>query len=106
MFNAGEYDSEHTRKMLAFCEKTVWPGRSTRSYFGHWHYTHLYYAQVIYRLGDEKWDKYFNEISDDILRKQSADGSWREGHVGPVYTTAINCTILQMDNGYLPIYQR
>ena len=31
MFNAGEYDSDHTKKMLAFCEKNVWPGRSTLS---------------------------------------------------------------------------
>ncbi len=27
-------------------------------------------------------------------------------HVGAVYTTAINATILQLDNGFLPIYQR
>jgi hypothetical protein len=40
------------------------------------------------------------------LRKQSASGAWKEGHVGPVYTTAINATILQLDNGFLPIYQR
>ena len=46
------------------------------------------------------------DVSEDILRKQSADGSWKEGHVGPVYTTALNVTILLMDNGYLPIYQR
>jgi hypothetical protein len=106
MFNAGEYDSDHTKKMIEFCKKNVWPGKSGRSYFGHWHYTHYYYAQVMYREGGSNWDKYFNEISGEILRKQSADGSWRAGHVGPIYTTAINTTILQLDHGYLPIYQR
>jgi hypothetical protein len=60
----------------------------------------------MYREGGSNWDKYFNEISSEILRKQSADGSWRAGHVGPIYTTAINTTILQLDHGYLPIYQR
>jgi len=106
MFNAGEYDSDHTKKMLKFCEKNVWPGRSHQRYFGHWHYTHYYYAQVMYRLGGEKWKKYFDAISKDILRQQSAQGAWISGHVGPVDTTAINATILQLDNGYLPIYQR
>ncbi len=106
MFNAGEYDSKQVKLMLEFCEKNVWPGRSNSSYFGHWHYAHYYYAQVMYRLGDEKWNKYFDEISKDIIRKQSASGSWKEGHIGPVYTTAINSTILQLDNGFLPIYQR
>ena len=106
MFNAGEYDSDHTDKMLAFCRKSVWPGKSNSSYFGHWHYTHYYYAQVMYRLGKDDWKKYFDETSKTILQKQSADGSWREGHVGPVYTTAMNTTILQLNNAYLPIFQR
>ncbi len=106
MFNAGEYENDVTKKMLAYCEKNVWPASGNNSLHGHWHYTHLYYAQVMYRLGDEKFNKYFNDVSKDILRKQSANGSWQEGHIGPVYTTAINVTILLMDNGYLPIYQR
>ncbi len=106
MFNAGEYDSDQVKKMLDFCKKNVWPGKATTRYFGHWHYTHYYYAQVVYRMGNKEWDKYFAQISKEIMRKQSASGDWKEGHVGPIYTTAINATILQLDNGFLPIYQR
>lgn len=106
MFNAGEYDSQHTRDMLNYCEKSIWPGRSGRSYYGHWHYTHFYYSQVMYRVNEDQWQKYFAWVSEQILRKQNASGAWKEGHVGPVYTTAINCIILQLDNGYLPIFQR
>jgi hypothetical protein len=106
MFNAGEYDTEQTKMMLEFCEKNVWPGQSRRRHFGHWHYTHYYYAQVVYRLGDEKWRKYMDDIGKEILRKQSASGAWQGDHIGPVYTTALNATILQIDNGFLPIYQR
>ena len=32
--------------------------------------------------------------------------SWPQGYIGPVYTTATNLTILQLDRGTLPIYQR
>ena len=107
MFNSGDYKSEKVKKMLAYCEKNVWPGQGGAARnFGHWHYAHYYYAQVMYRLGDEKWNKYFKDVGRNILRKQSASGAWKEGHVGPIYTTAINATILQIDNGFLPIYQR
>lgn len=106
LFNTGETDNEFAQKLLKYCEKEIKISAQGGNLFGHWHYTHYYYSQVIYRLGDEKWDKYYAEISKDIIKKQSADGSWKEGHVGPVYTTAINATILQIDNGFLPIYQR
>jgi len=106
MFNTGEYDSEQVKKMMVYCEKHVWPGRGVGSRFGHWHYTHYYYAQVMYRVGDKKWKKYFGEISNQMLQTQSSSGAWLAGYIGPVYTTAINATILQLDNGFLPIYQR
>ncbi len=107
LFSSGEYEGPLVKKMMEFCERNVWPGGGgMRSTFGHWHYAHYYYAQVMYRVGGEQWDRYRQEITEEILRKQSADGAWNEGHIGPVYTTAINATILQLDNGYLPIYQR
>lgn len=106
LFNSGEYESEYVKKLLGFCEKHVWPGSSRTRYFGHWHYTHYYYAQVMYRLGGQKWDRYFSDISKQIIPKQSHSGAWKEGHIGHVYTTSINATILQLNNGYLPIYQR
>jgi hypothetical protein len=31
---------------------------------------------------------------------------WDQGYIGPVYTTAINLTVLQLEKGMLPIYQR
>jgi hypothetical protein len=106
MFNAGEYESPEVKKMLEYCKNNVWPGRGNGNDGGHWHYMHYYWAQVMYRQGDEKWNQYWSDVCQDILRKQSASGEWVEGYVGPVYTTAINATILQLDNGYLPIYQR
>jgi hypothetical protein len=108
MFNSGEYEGANVKSMLSYCKKYVWPGGSTggRTNFGHWHYSHYYYSQVVYRLGDKEWEKYMADVGATILKKQSADGSWKEGYVGYVYTTAINATILQLDKGYIPIYQR
>ena len=91
---------------MAYCEKNMAGTGNQNQLFGHWHYAHYYYAQVQYRLGDEKWEKYFAPIAKQIMSQQSANGAWKEGHVGPVYTTSMNCTILQIENGFLPIYQR
>lgn len=107
MFNSGEYKGANVKAMLEFCKKNVWPGGAgVRTSFGHWHYCHYYYSQVVYRLGDKEWNKYRNDVGKTLLKKQSADGSWKDGHVGYVYTTAINATILQLDKGFIPIYQR
>jgi len=111
MFNAGEYDdSDEVKKMLEYCEDKVWSSKKTNqinasNQYGHWHYTHYYFAQVQYRRPKE-WPIYFKDIKRELLATQQADGSWGTGHVGPVYTTAINTTILQLDKGYLPVYQR
>ena len=92
---------------------------------GHDEYTHYYYAQCVYILGDDGWEKMFGgaaggekltwtayrtSLFDQLLRTQNADGSWTGGggfgSVGPVYTTSIYLTIMQLDKGTLPIYQR
>jgi hypothetical protein len=104
LFNAGDYDSQYVPRLLAYCRKNL-TDINTQSY-GHWHYTHYYYAQVLYRQGGKEWEEYRNRLYDKILAEASADGSWIQGSIGPVYLTAVNLTILQLDNGTLPIYQR
>ena len=105
LFNAGEYDSGHTKKMLEYCDRNISVAGGQND-FGQWHYTHYYFAQVKYRLGNDVWNKYFDQVQGRLLPLQSGSGAWKEGHIGEVYVTAINATILQLDNGYLPIYQR
>jgi hypothetical protein len=104
LFNAGEYDSEYVPRLQAYCKKNL-SNISNRG-FGHWHYAHYYYAQVRYREGGESWDEYRDQIVARLVREANADGSWSQGYIGPVYTTSINLTILQLENAALPIYQR
>lgn len=104
LFNAGEYDDEYVPRLLAYCKKNL-SDVSGRS-FGHWHYTHYYYSQVLYREGGETWKRYRERLHQKILKEANPGGGWTQGSVGPVYVTAINLTILQLENGMLPIYQR
>lgn len=111
LYNAGEYDDDYVPRMMDYCRKQLDPG--TRDSFGHWHYAHFYYSQVQYREGGDAWIAYRQAVEKRILSEatevkigDSPAYMWQQGYVGPVYTTALNLIILQLENGYLPIYQR
>jgi hypothetical protein len=104
LFNAGEYDSEYVPKLLDYCKKNL--GNISDQGFGHWHYAHFYYSQVLYREGGKDWEEYRNKIFARIVSEASPDGSWTQGYIGTVYTTAVNLIILQLPKATLPIYQR
>lgn len=111
LYNAGEYDDNYVPKMLEYCRQQLKP--NSRDSFGHWHYAHFYYSQVMYREGGEVWDDYIDEIRKRLLKEvevirlgETDVAYWKQGYIGPVYTTALNLIILQLDNAYLPIYQR
>jgi len=106
MYNAGEYDTELTKRMRDFCNEHIWPERRISDPTGHWHYAHFYYSQVIYREGGDRWNKYRREMEQALISQIQPAGYWSDQSIGPVYTTAINCIILQLDKGFLPIYQR
>jgi hypothetical protein len=108
LFNAGEYDSEYVPKLLGYCKKNL--GNISNQSFGHWHYAHYYYSQAMYREGGKQWDSYRDKVQRKLLQEATDDGKqfayWSQGYIGPIYTTAINLTILQLEKGCLPIYQR
>jgi hypothetical protein len=121
LFSAGEYTSPLAKKWVKYCQSAIPIDKSGRDSFGHWEYTHYYYAQAIYILGEEgyakmfpesapadrlTWSKYRDVVFDYIASRQSPDGSWNQGNIGTLFTSACHLTILQLDNGSLPIYQR
>ncbi len=104
LFNAGDYDSEYVPKLLSYCEKNL--SNISHEGFGHWHYAHYYYSQVLYREGGKTWEEYRDKIFARLVSEAGADGAWTQGYIGPVYTTSMNLTILQLEKATLPIYQR
>jgi hypothetical protein len=120
-FSAGEYNSDIAKKWLTYCKTAIPVDKSGRDSFGHWEYTHFYFAQAVYILGEDgygkmfpqsaandrlTWSKYRETIFDYIASRQGADGSWGQGHIGTIFTTSCHLVILQLDNGVLPIFQR
>jgi hypothetical protein len=105
LFNAGQYDSDYVPKLLAYCKRTLGDA-SEQGASGHWHYAHYYYSQVLYREGGKAWEEYRDKVFSRLVSEASGDGSWGQSYIGPVFTTSINLTILQLPKGTLPIYQR
>jgi len=122
-FSAGEYKSDLCKKWLKYC-KDQHMDQASGARIGHDEDTHYYFAQAVYILGDSGWEKLFgptqeadrltwtkyrNSLGDQLMQIQNQDGSWSAGggfSVGPVYSTAMYLTILQLDKGVLPIYQK
>lgn len=107
--NAGEYGGDVVKQMSKYCRDNLYQIQSKAQAFSHWHYTYLYYAQVVYREGFEDrevWESFRNRLYDRIADDQNRDGYWDSSNVGPIYVTACNLIMLQLDLGFLPIYQR
>jgi hypothetical protein len=89
-------------KWFAFCQKEIPVGRDL--VFGRDELTHHYYAQAVFKYG-EGWSEYRTAVFDHLQGTQNKDGSWPacEGiGVGPVYATALWCTVLQLDHNSHP----
>ena len=67
---------------------------------------HYWQAQVKYREGGKAWQEYRDKVYTRLVAEASPNGAWNQGYIGTIYTTAINLTILQLEDAMLPIYQR
>ena len=115
-FSAGNYNDEYAKKWIKYCKESI---PFTKGRLAHDEYQNYYFSQCVYVLGDEgykklfptdkdpmKWSDFRQSMFTYLKGNQSQDGSWAQGGIGVVYTTAINLTILQLENNTLPIYQK
>jgi hypothetical protein len=118
-FSTGDYKSELVKKWFKFCQGHLNTLGEAR--MGHDEYTHYYYAQAVYFIGDKGWHEMFpNDTGEQVItwskyrkatfeylvKSQGADGNWTGQQAGNLFATGVNLTIMQLDRGVLPIYQR
>jgi len=122
-YSAGNYKDENLKKWFSYTQTAI-PVGGNAARIGHDEYTHYYYGQACYFLGDDGWEKMFpgskkdqrvtwsqykKDYLDRFMQGQNADGSFPGGggfSVGPVYSTAIYCALMQLDRGVVPFYMR
>jgi hypothetical protein len=118
-FGAGQYKGELAKKWVKFCKDNIPIAKGRVS---HDEYQSYYFSQFVYVLGDDRygdmfpkedksgwltWSKYRDAMYPYLIESQDkTSGAWTSGYIGQVFTTSVNLTILQLEKGILPIYQR
>jgi len=118
-FSAGQYKGDLAKKWIKFCKDNI---PIAKGRIAHDEYQSYYYSQFVYVLGDDRygemfpkedkaswltWSKYKEVMFPYIIDQQDkSSGAWTTGYIGPVFSTSVNLTILQLEKGILPIYQR
>lgn len=103
--SAGLYDEERYGEAVRFLERRY--AGISRSYPSHYYfwYGNYYASQVMRQIGGERWDRWYDRLSSDLLARQRPDGSWpNDTGPGPAFSTAVACLLLAIPKGYLPIF--
>jgi hypothetical protein len=103
---AGSYDDPAVQRGLDAILRNLaagtWEGQGEFP-----HYERYYLALALFALPDhEHFERWFENELLTLLSTQRDDGSWNDSNYGAVYATAINCLVLAMPDGVLPIHQR
>ena len=71
------------------------------------YYQRLYIAQAFWQLSDTShFERWYADERERMLRAQQSDGSWKDRNWGSCYATAVNCLVLAIPEGVLPVFQR
>jgi len=103
----GNYDDPAIRNGV----DAIWSGLARQEEDGRSppfpYYQRLYLAQALWQLSDTSaFRRWFEGERERILRSQDDDGSWKGARFGSCYATAVNCLVLSLPDGILPIFQR
>lgn len=104
LYNAGIYEGDEIQRGLDYL-RTFQPGAGGPAQRGYYFYGHYYAVQALWHAGGPAWRDWYVAVRDEIVARQRDDGSWIDA-IGPEYSTAMACIILQTPNNYLPILQR
>jgi hypothetical protein len=104
LYSAGIYKGPEVEAGLRFLLQ-VKPGGGFGRPDMHYFYGHYYAVQAMWTAGGQYWAEWYPAIREELLARQSPDGSWID-QICSHYGTAMACIILQVPNNYLPILQK
>ena len=105
LYNAGVTEGRDLERGLAYLFRSPPKGDPFRP-DSHYFYGQYYAVQAMWHAGDDRWQRWYPAIRDELVHRQMLDGSWSDATINPEYATAMACIILQMPNNVIPIFQR
>ena len=104
LYSAGIYEGSEITKGIAYLMQFV-PQKGDVGQMAYYYYGQYYAVQAMWQTGGEPWQRWYPAARDDLVSRQSRDGTW-QSPFSSEYATAMACIVLQMPNGVLPIFQR
>jgi len=104
LYNAGVTEGRDIDRGLAYLQSSSRPDQFRHD--PHYFYGQYYAVQAMWHAGDDYWRQWYPTIRDELIGRQTPDGSWIDPTINSEYGTAMACLILQMPNNLLPIFQR
>ena len=120
--STGMYKDKYFGLWVKYCKESVYRNFGSN---GHDEYSNLYFGQVMYVLGDDRyielidkeakkenamlWSEYKKMAFNNYMRTQGGDGGWAQGGnwgVGPVFATSTALILMQLEKEQVPFYQR
>lgn len=105
--STGEYASKEISNGVEWIWRELDRRQEARANTRFAYYERLYLAQALWQNSDPRlFERWYESELPKILTSQGEDGSWIDGTYGPCYATAMNCLVLAIPMGFLPIFQR
>lgn len=101
LYSAGIYDGEGVESGLKYLKKFKPTGTNRSS---HYFYSNYYAVQAMWHAGGDYWNAWYPAIRDELVKSQSADGSWPFSEAELPFGAAMGCIILQMPLNYVPVF--
>jgi hypothetical protein len=108
LHSAGVYEGPEVRRATdALWRRITARGEGKERAADFPHYERLYVAIALWTMPDQRgFVRWFEESAANAVREQRADGGWGDERYGACYATAMNCLVLSMPDGLLPLFER
>ena len=110
LWNAGDYDSNHFRRVVRFVNTNVmnhWRNFASWDNYHHGEFICYYLAQAQWVQGGQQWERFYPNMTSKLIRLQHRSKGYWEGYErGRNYGTAIALLAMQLPYNRLPVYQR
>jgi hypothetical protein len=99
---SGEYRSPEAKASAdwLFNKGGIAPGSQ------HFYYACYYCSQAMFQAGGKYWRQWNDTMTPVLIARQNPDGSWPTRGAGVVCDTAFALLAMEVNYGFLPIYQR
>lgn len=105
LYTSGVYEGPVIEQGLSYVMEFL-PGEDRSRNEEYYYYGQYYAAQAVWHAGGDRWRAWFPGIRDELIGLQLREGRWSDPWIGDEYSTAMALIVLQIPNGYLPIFER